>query len=1114
MDAQQLSQVESLCETLYVGTPTTGENGETIERAEAQSRLLSLQSSADYIPQCQYILDHSTSPSQYARLVASNSLTQLVTSHWNNFTVPQRIDIRNYVLAYIANQGPGLQDYVTMSLIKLVCRITKLGWFDDKTHRELADDVTKFLQATVDHCILGLKILNQLVDELNIPNTGRTLTQHRKTSVSFRDVCLFKVFQLGLTTLKQLQTRAIVADQAQEQSLGEQALRLTVKCLNFDFIGTNPDESSEDVGTIQAPTSWRSVLQDPSTIELFFELYKNTSPPRSSKAMEAIILLCSVRRSLFPTDKDRAAHLGRAMTGIRSLLSNQTGFQHQDNYHQFCRLLGRLKANYQLSELVKADGYLEWLELASGFTVQSIRNWQYCTNSIHYLLALWGRLVAAVPYVRPDTGVSGHAELLEKQVLTIVEAYIESMLGSVELIYDEGMDDPLEDDGSLREQLDRLPVICRFKYSEVANLILNKFDPLLNQYRQALSHIGSSSTENAPADISRQICIIEGQLTWLTYMIGAIVGGHSWSSAHLGDGDETIDSSLSRRALQLAQCVDYRLTQSNGVGRADLKLELAILYYFQNFRRVYMFMWDQISNPASASSSSSVVSMMASKLDSVPSAKQKVYQRMFEHLGMGDHTAVANLIVTKVGNNLKFLPEEVEVVQQTLNLLLDMANGYSSSKLMLTLDTVKFLARHHTEDHFSFLAVPANVRYRTTFHATLARLLMSPTGSEKLGLTFEQFVEPIMNTLKQLGSLPDLRNEAARRPLIGAFRDLRGVTSSLHNRKSYALLFDVMYPNYLPLLAKVAEAWHDQSDVIISLLRFLQEFCHNKANRVNFDQSSPNGILLFRATSDVVSAYGRRLVAAPRPDGDIYKQRYKGMALSLSVLNSALSGNYVCFGVFTLYNDQCLDNALDVALQMILSVPMEDVFAYPKLSKSYFGFIEIFFRNHIKSVLALDTGLLMQLMNSVHEGVQDSDPQLSSLCANAIDHLATFYFENMGKDKIEVHNLNNHLSAQPNLFSSLTSTLFNLLLFGAPLPQHHWTVIKPMLSLMLASESSFTSYKDHLVSTQSPENQQALNNAFNKLLSDVQRSLDSANRERFTQKLISFRVAVRGFLTI
>jgi exportin-7 len=207
MDAAQLAQVEALCEALYTGK--SPDPKDPISRQDAQARLLSLQSSAEYIPQCQYILDHSSS--DYARLVASNSLTELITTHWNNFTVAQRIDVRNYVLSYLANQGPTLADFVTTSLIKLVCRITKLGWFDDPTHRELADDVTKFLQATVDHCSLGLKILNQLVDELNIPTSGRTLTQHRKTSVSFRDVCLLKVFQLGLTTLKQLQTRAIGA---------------------------------------------------------------------------------------------------------------------------------------------------------------------------------------------------------------------------------------------------------------------------------------------------------------------------------------------------------------------------------------------------------------------------------------------------------------------------------------------------------------------------------------------------------------------------------------------------------------------------------------------------------------------------------------------------------------------------------------------------------------------------------------------------------------------------------------------------------------------------------------------------------------------------------------
>lgn len=74
--------------------------------------------------------------------------------------------------------------------------------------------------------------------------------------------------------------------------------------------------------------------------------------------------------------------------------------------------------------------------------------------------------------------------------------------------------------------------------------------------------------------------------------------------------------------------------------------------------------------------------------------------------------------------------------------------------------------------------------------------------------------------------------------------------------------------------------------------------------------------------------------------------------------------------------------------------------------------------------------------------------------------------------------------------------------------------MRPMLSLMLASESSFTAYKDHLLSTQSPDNQTKLNEALNKLLADVQRSLDNANRDRFTQKLTAFRVTARSFLTI
>ena len=810
--------------------------------------------------------------------------------------------------------------------------------------------------------------------------------------------------------------RPTAAEPKKAALLGEQALSLVVRCLNFDFIGTNPDESTEDVGTIQAPTSWRPLLSDPATTDLLFDFYAKTEPPQSSRAMEAIILLSSVRRSLFPTDKDRAVFLGRLINGIREMLSNRTGLQHQDNYHEFCRLLGRLKANYQLSELVKAEGYLEWLELAASFTVQSIQNWQYSTNSIHYLLALWARLVAAVPYVRPDSGAQGHVPHLEKQVLLVTETYVESMVGSVETVLrgEGSIDDPLDDDGSLKEQLDRLPIICRFQYGPVATILLKKLDPLLSRYREIVTTLGTAPTTSAPPDVQLRVAIIEGQLSWLTYIVGAIVGGHSWSSTQTASGEEAIDASLSRRILQLAQVMDYRLTSSNGMGRSDAKLEQAMLYYFQNFRRVYMFMWDQMAGNGTGQPAEtlSVVGIMAAKLDaSGPSTKQKIYQRMFEHLGMGDHSAVANLIVTKMGNNLKYWPEDQDLISKTLDLLHDMAQGYSSSKLLLSLDTVRFLSINHTEEHFPFLIIPGNARQRTTFHATLTRLLLSPTGEEKLGITFEQFLEPILTRLIQLESLSlvALRAEGCRIPLIGVFRDLRGITASLHNRKTYNSLFDALHPQHLPLLSRVADVWHDQTDVIISLLRFLHEFCHNKANRVNFDQSSPNGILLFRCTSDVVCAYGKRLLSVPvlnANDPQIYKKRYKGLSLALNILTSALGGNYVCFGVFDLYNDPALDSALDVALRLVLTVPLDDINAYPKLSKSYYSFVEILFRNHRKPAFALETTVFMQIMSTVHDGLQSSDTTISAFSANTIDHMATYYFTNLGSDKIEMRNLN------------------------------------------------------------------------------------------------------------
>lgn len=603
MDPNQLQQVENLCNALYNGTSTS-------QRTEAQQQLLMLQSSAEFIPQCQFILDNSSQP--YAQLLASTSLETLITQFWNNFTVEQKLEVRNYVLNYLANNAHSLQDFVIGSLSKLACRISKLGWFDSPEHRGIVDEVTKFLQATVHHNIVGLRVLNALVDEMNVPTTGRTLTHHRKIAVSFRDSSLFQTFQIAITTLRHLQVRSIIgATEDQEVKIANLSLALALACLSFDFIGTNPEESAEDVGTVQVPSTWRPVVQDTSTLQLFFDFYRASTPPRSSKAIEAIIQLSSIRRSLFAVEKERTVFLDFLMKNVQDIMRTKQGLEHVENYHEFCRLLARLKSNYQLSELVKTPGFTEWLVLAGEFTIASLLNWQYSMNSIHYLLALWGRLVSALPYLRPDASDGQvYAQILRQCVLQVVNSYIDTMLGSVEIVVDAdgAIEDPLEDEGSLREQMERLPIIARLQFETIAQYFVNIFEQTLKLYEQACGALLQNSNN---VQFRRQLMIMEGRLTWLVNMVGAVIGSQTIDTKK--GSDNLWDGQLSRLVFQLVQMLNYRMESTLGQSKCDEKLEIAILEYFKSFKRSY-FMDGGVGGGLSSLTTPSVMSSSAHPL--------------------------------------------------------------------------------------------------------------------------------------------------------------------------------------------------------------------------------------------------------------------------------------------------------------------------------------------------------------------------------------------------------------------------------------------------------------------------------------------------------------------
>lgn len=137
---------------------------------------------------------------------------------------------------------------------------------------------------------------------------------------------------------------------------------------------------------------------------------------------------------------------------------------------------------------------------------------------------------------------------------------------------------------------------------------------------------------------------------------------------------------------------------------------------------------------------------------------------------------------------------------------------------------------------------------------------------------------------------------------------------------------------------------------------------------------------------------------------------------------------------------------------------------------------------------------------------------MSAQCASTIDHIATYVFLNQNRDKPVAQMIRTHMASEADIWFQLMSTLMNQLLYASH--ANHWAVTRPILSLLLASEQSFSDYQNQLISTQSIENQDKLREEFSKLTADIQRSLETTNRDRFTQKLTMFRLNVRQFLTL
>ncbi|CAF3141426.1 unnamed protein product [Rotaria socialis] len=1161
-------EIEHLCSQLYSGS------GNNDQIRTVSQRLENFVNQANCLSQCRLLLDRALTP--YTQFFGATTLIKYFNSISNQSLVSftERYELRTYILEYLYKRNSSLAPFVLAELVKLYARLTKHSWFDlnpninteNYPFQTFTDDLLKF-QIDPSHFSVALQILVAVLTEMSVPNdeeiTARAFTKHRKICISFRDIKLIDIYSfagqylrdvivnqkksLGLSIDFSEYPKTIHSVQLQPDYyiVVEKLLSLGLGCLTYDFLGTGSTIHDVDISdehqTLQVPLAWHNLIVDGSFYQLCFSyyfLFSNTT--LVPLALSCLVQLSSVRRSLL-NGNERLSVLNIITYGIRLIIEQPGGLlTDEKSLHEFCRLIGRLKSNAQLHELIRIDNYPLFTERLFRFTIDHLlsvhhhRSYHLSPNTLHYILSYWSKICAYLSHISKlsDSDESSTPHLLDIYVPQIVCYYIQSRLDAINT--DDGLYVELfeNDQTVLQQQLEMISVMSRLDYSKICALLCNYFDDIAQQYQQS----NNSDT-------------IERRFTFLIYVLGCVIGsrGITLSSLSISSDDQDLfDGELVVRVLQLMTYIQQKTSGENNqkpintaiTTSADKinsapyseRLELAILFFFEQFRRQYIGDYGR---------------------------SNKIYQVLFKHLGIADEEQLLSIFVKKLFTNLQYSIITDKLIERTVGCFNDLTHGYQSVRKLVKLDPIQYFINNHTQDLFPFLHPTSTLNHpqnsnltvsswsclRTTFYSAVGRMLVYEFryDDDDDDDRIEAFMSPFTNHCTRLVQIfkefPDFSSlnpgqfaamiqfnptsaslDEIQSLIIGIARDLRGLCSSLLSKQAYNSFFNWLYPSYLPLFLKAAYVFYDRKDVYNPILKFFHELTSNRQERLGFDSTKPSAYLLFRETSNLLYIFQTKTLlhvntTIPETDGNLfYKSKLKPIITCLEILQTCLMGNYVNFGVFQLYSDPCFDNFLQVFISILTTVKKSHLFSYPKLTLAYFSLIETFATVKIDYLANLSGPLFGYILETISEGLLSHEQTIQNACCVYLDTFLTYVFRS-AKKHIASANLMTNVQEYEGLFRQILVNLLNGIIYSEC--KNIYTVSKPLLGLILLNENNFfTEIKQQLLYGHTQAKQAILSTALDNLMRGIDRTLKESNKENFTQNITQFRSDIQESLNV
>ena len=1090
MDQTQLLKLESLCSDLYSSASQSA-------RKNAHDILMPLLNQPETILQLEYVLANTSNP--HAILFASNGLIQLITNFWASLSDDFKDGLRKFLLSYLSQRcsemyATPLTEQAMSFMIRVLCRLVKLSWLDGPKYQTITSDVQALIDSgSIAQAILAIDIYTTLTMEMQ-PSKGPQASRYRRTAMSFRDISLASIFATSMKILQNLvQGKLAVTDKAEETRLVHKVLKLVSGSLSFDFMGTIPDETADDQSTVMVPYTWTNV-KDLSYPSLFFDLYQAcVSSGRRSCAvlcLQCLVLFASLRRSLYSKEEERAAMLSSYMEGTSKILSSGTGIGLQDEecYHEFCRLLGRVNAANQLTELSSNAKFGAWLDQIFAFTANALRRINKLPNSMHYLLGFWTVLVP--PVISLGSKAPGQVrQYLEQILMLFLENRLKLSMASDDT---EGVD-PLEDESLLSEQLDVVTALSKIFVDSALALLIG----------------------------AQEAAASEKAMVWVVYLMGAVMGGQierlipirgratSLDGSDASDRDDggmrIVGGGLSKEYSSVGEMAKrvfslMARTDEQPSSAVSEQLELAYLYFVEQFRKVYL------------SEQAKIIALVTPRSEGV--------SKLCVAVGVGSDAALIDLFVSKIFKNFQRRSDMENVLKRTLGFANDLIIGTSAVFLEGERGGASSLAAAlANNEHMRYvLAHPEAIdfgridkNYNTVYYSMIFRLIFV----EKLPIDWTFF-----NSLFAKVNVADKTPEQAKL-IVTLARNLKGVALAATSSDHYNILFKYLVENpknvgqcKISLFSAAADVWWDEPAVAVPVLKFIAEFANNKGQRICFDHNSPNGIVLFKEATKVLSAYGQRMLQRPASFAykDVYEEKYKGIGSALSLFTNTLSGNYANLGVFELYGDNILQVSMGTALGLSLSIPLNDLSAFIKSLKSVYTFLEIVTKSHMPAVTQLPAGQFSTILRALEDGLTSFDTAVALNSCVAIDNICTYLYEPGTTGGSDETALVKSLLASSDVRNALSRQLaiLNHLSISGEFAST-WSLSRPFLGLILLQKDAFVDLKNSVIRQQlNIERQKLVETSYNELMQGVNDNLTTKNRELFTKNLYQFGIGLRN----